>query len=137
MKKILVSILVLLCMVSFGKCGKKKKPKSTIPSQKIVVLNSNQVWMRYDETICANPWQFNWLVAPTDEQLAGAVKSELEGKSIRILEIRTQRDNIVSCQACTCPSGFHYFVLVNKSVTYKLKELKFYEVKEVPELRVK
>ena len=85
--------------------------------------------MRYDETKCANPWNFNWFAAPTDEQLAGAVKGNLEGKSIHILEIKTTRDkDVVSCDACTCPNGFHYFVRVNKTDAAKLKEMKFVEV---------
>lgn len=130
-------VLLLFTLVSsFGHCGKKKKQAASkaISTQKIVVLNNNQVWMRYDETKCSNPWQFNWLVKPTDEQLAGAVKGELEGRSVHVLEIRTERDNnVVNCEACTCQNGFHYFVLVNKSSMTALKALKFYEVKEVPE----
>lgn len=151
MKNIFIAVLLLNCLYSHGACknNKKKrqqvsataasstaqtqKEKATAP-QKIVVLNSNQVWMRYDETKCSNPWQLNWLVKPTPEQLASAVKSDIEGRSIRVLEIRMDSDkNSVTCDACTCPNGNHYYILVNKSVMPKLRELKFYEVKQVPE----
>ena len=89
--------------------------------------------MKYDETRCSNPWQFNWLVKPTDEQLAGAVKSELVGKQIFVQEIRTSREDVVSCEACTCPTGLHYYVLISKGNATRLKGMKFYEVEDVPD----
>ncbi|MDB5228304.1 MAG: hypothetical protein JWN78_2497 [Bacteroidota bacterium] len=86
--------------------------------------------MRYDDTRCANPWSFNWLVAPTPDQVVSAVRSNLEGRTIHIIDMKTKADkDAVTCEACTCPSGFHYFVLVNKEDAAKLKELKFAEVK--------
>jgi hypothetical protein len=89
--------------------------------------------MRYDETKCENPWQFSWFAPPTDEQLAGAVTGELKGRQIEVLEMRTKRDkDVISCEACTCPNGFHYFVRIHKSEMAKLKELKFVETADVP-----
>jgi hypothetical protein len=119
MKNILCLVLMLLTLASFS-CNKKKKLKKQNVSE--------FVWMQYDETKCENPWQFNWFAPPTDEQVAGAVKGNLEGRGIGILEIKTSRQaDFISCEACNCPNGFHYFVKVNKTEIPKLKELKFME----------
>ena len=134
-KNIFLVIVLFSCMASFGKCRKKAQKKGpVIPIQKIVVLNNNELWMRYDETKCANPWQLNWVAAPSDEQLAGAVKANLEARSIPVIEIKTQREkDKVSCEACDCVNGFHYFVRTYKVDASKLTELKFVEVRDVPE----
>jgi hypothetical protein len=134
MKKILFFSLMMVCLFSFGKCNKKKKccNKDTVAATRI---SAGEVWMRFDETKCENPWNFNWFAKPTAEQLLSAVKSDLLGKGIQILEIRSSTDKgLISCEACTCPNGTHYFVRVNKSESEKLKALKFYEVKEIPKI---
>lgn len=132
MKKIILSI-ILCCTVffSFGKCCKKKKncTKKTA---------AEEVWMRYDETKCDNPWHFNWFAKPTKAQVLAAVKSDLLGKEINVLEIRADaEEDLISCEACNCPNGTHFYVRVSKSEIDKLKALKFYEVKDVPDIRVK
>lgn len=135
MKKILFFSLILACLFSFGKCNKKKKccAKKASTATSAAKLNANEVWMRYDETKCENPWQFNWFQKPTEAQLRGAVKSQLSGQEINILEIlSTYEVGFISCEACNCPNGRRYFVRVNKSEIEKLKALKFYEVKDVP-----
>ena len=61
------------------------------------------------------------------------MKSQLSGQEINILEIlSTYEEGFISCEACTCPNGRHYFVRINKSEIEKLKALKFFEVKDVP-----
>lgn len=138
MRRILFFSLMLVCIFSFGKCAKKmkcclKKAKTETSAK----LNSNEIWMQYDETKCDNPWQFNWFTKPTEEQILGAVKSELLGKEINILEIKSSfEEGLISCEACTCPNGRHFYVRVNKPEITKLEELKFYEVKEVPKVGV-
>ena len=118
--KWLIYFLLMFVMLGTFACNKKKKMKK--------LSGAGYVWMQYDETKCNNPWQFNWLVAPTDEQLAGAVKGNLEGRGITILEMKTSRqEDFVSCEECSCPNGFHYYVRVNQSETPKLKDLKFFE----------
>lgn len=132
-KKILLVCLILTCLLSFGKCNKKKKccKNKTSSTTKLV---GNEIWMRYDETKCENPWNFNWFAKPTTEQILSAVKSDLLGKEINILEIRsTTEKDFISCEACNCPNGTRYFVRVIKSEIEKLKALKFYEVSEVPD----
>lgn len=131
MKKILFFSLILLCMTSFA-CGKKKKKKiaQTATTETTDKLKADNVWMEYDETKCQNPWHFNWLVKPTEGQLLGAVKSNLTGQEITILEIRSSYDEgLLSCEACTCPNGRHFYVRVSRSQTEKLKALNFYEIK--------
>ncbi len=129
MSRIIFTLLVSVSLVSFGKCDKKKCCKKNKNSK----TQTSELWMRYDETKCSNPWQFNWFAPPTDEQLAGAVKGELTGRNIQILEMRTSRDMaMISCDACTCPNGFHYFVRIKTTEKAKLTELKFYETKEIP-----
>ncbi len=140
MKKILFFSLMLACVFSFGKCSKKKscskkKKAETTATQKTA---SDEVWMRYDETQCANPWQFNWFTKPTPEQVMGAIKSELLGQDVHILEMRASYEkDLVTCNACECPTGTHYFVRIPTSDTDKLKALKFYETKDVPASMVK
>ncbi|MFN8284880.1 MAG: hypothetical protein U0U67_16780 [Chitinophagales bacterium] len=133
MKKILFFSLILMCTISFA-CHKKKKNKAVQTTKEVSgKLNSDEVWMQYDETKCENPWQFNWFTKPTEEQILAAVKSDLSGKEITVLEIRsTTEKDFISCDACTCPNGTHYFVRVNKSEIEKLKALKFFEMKEIP-----
>ena len=130
---------MISCLFSFGKCNKKKKccKKKTTTETSSAKLNTDEVWMRYDETKCANPWNFNWFAKPTEEQILGAVKGELLGNEINVLEIKsTNEENIVSCDACTCINGRHFFVRINKPETEKLKALKFYEVKDVPDVKI-
>ena len=135
MKKLFLITLVFFCLFSFGKCNKKKKcsKKKTTTETSSVKLNSNQVWMQYDETKCENPWHFNWFVKPTEAQILGAVKGSLQDREIAVLEIKSSTEkDFMSCDACTCPNGTHFYVLVNKSEIDKLKALKFYEIKGEP-----
>ncbi len=119
MKYLLYLAFLFTGLISLGRCNSKKC--------------NTEVWMRYDETQCANPWQFNWFAPPTDEQLAGAVRGYLQEREINILEIRTRRDKeVISCEACTCLNGFHYFVKVQKLGITKLKALNFKETKDIP-----
>ncbi len=128
---------MLACLFSFGKCNKKKKccVKKASTEASSAKLKADEVWMRYDETKCENPWQFNWFQKPTEAQILGAVKGNLQGREINILEIKSETaKDIISCEACTCPNGRSYFVRINKSEIEKLKALKFYEVKEIPKM---
>ncbi len=139
MKKILFFSLILSCLFSFGKCYKKKKCCKKKAKTEIATstekLSTNEVWMQYNETKCANPWQFNWFQKPTQEQILGAVKSDLLGKEIAILEIKSSTEkDFISCESCDCPNGTHYFVRVNKTEIAKLKALKFFEVKALPKI---
>ena len=137
MKKILFFSLMIACLFSSGKCNKKKKcsKKKATTETSSAKLNANEVWMQYDETKCENPWQFNWFVKPTEEQILGAVKSDLLGKEIAVLEIKSSTEkDFMSCDACTCPNGTHFYVRANKSEIEKLKALKFYEIKDVPKI---
>jgi hypothetical protein len=132
MKKILFFSLILACLFSFGKCNKKKKccaKKGTTTA--VAKLSADEIWMRYNETKCENPWQFNWFQKPTEAQILGAVKSDLIDKEIDILEILSSpmKKDFISCEACNCANGRSYFVRINKSEIEKLKALKFYEVK--------
>jgi len=137
MKKLFFITLILSCLFSFGKCNNKKKcnkkKATTEVSSTSAKPNSNEVWMQYDETKCENPWQFNWFQKPTQAQILGAIKGDLLGKEITALELRLSiQKDFISCEACDCPNGTHYYVRVNKSEIEKLKALKFYEIKNVP-----
>jgi len=134
MKNILFFSLVLCCLFSFGKCNKKKKcSKKKALTETSTKINADEVWMQYNETKCANPWQFNWFQKPTDAQVLGAIQSDLIGKEIAVLEIKSSAEkDFMSCDACDCPTGTHYFVRVNKSETEELRALKFFETKDVP-----
>lgn len=136
MKKIIFLSLIFATLISFGKCCKKKKHCSKKTSVETTYkLNTNEAWMQYDETKCENPWQFNWFAKPTEEQILGAVKSELLGKEINILEIKSSfEEGLISCEACNCLNGRHFYIRVNKTEIEKLKALNFYEVKGVPEI---
>jgi hypothetical protein len=119
MKLFLCATFIFLGFTTFANCKPSK--------------SDTAIWMRYDETKCANPWQFNWFAPPTDEQLAGAVRGHLQEREVKILDIRTKRDtSMLSCEACTCPNGFHYYVRIPKSDIPKLKALNFQETKEIP-----
>ncbi|MBP6154650.1 MAG: hypothetical protein KA457_07505 [Chitinophagales bacterium] len=124
MRNLFAFICILLSTIAFA-CGKKNK----LSKQK----NKTEIWMQYDETKCQNPWHLNWLVKPTESQLLGAVKSHLVKQEINILEIRSKNeDGLISCEACQCLNGRHFYVRVLKSEKSKLETLKFYEIKEVP-----
>lgn len=126
MKPFFLIISMLLITVSFA-CGKKKKKQ-----QNMALPDS--VWMQYEETKCQNPWQLNWFTKPTEEQLRGAVKSQIEKQDIKILEIRsTYDDGMISCDACTCPNGRTYYVLVHSDAVATLEALHFYKTTNVPE----
>ena len=136
MKKILFSILILTCVLSFGKCNKQKKccKKKATTETTSTKLNANENWMCYDETRCENPWNFNWFAKPTEAQILAAIKSNLTDREINVLQINSfTKKDFISCEACNCPTGKKYYVRVNKSENEKLKTLKFYKVNEVPE----
>lgn len=138
MKKLLFISLVFTCLFSFGKCDKHKKccKKKATTETASAKLNANEIWMSYDETKCENPWNFNWFQKPTEEQILSAIKSDLSGKEITVLEIRSSfpEKDFMSCEACNCPTGKKYYVRINKSEIEKLKALKFIEVTEVPKM---
>ena len=69
-------LFLMLAVLSSFACGKKKKMKK--------VADAGYVWMQYDETKCENPWQFNWLMAPTEEQVSAAVRSHLEARCVNV-----------------------------------------------------
>ena len=124
---------MIACLFSFGKCNKKKKcckeKAGTETSASRTNTNTDEVWMQYDETKCDNPWQISWFIPPTEEQMLGAIKSELLGRGIKVLDIQSSLEkDLVSCEACNCPNGRHFYVLVNKTDAELLKTIKFYEV---------
>lgn len=130
---------MIACLFSFGKCNKKKKCciKKATAETSSAKLNANEVWMQFNETNCANPWHFNWFTTPTQEQISGAVKSDLLGKGIVILEFRTYLASVVPiCEGCDCTNGTTYYVRVNSSQIEKLKELKFEITSYVPETAI-
>lgn len=87
--------------------------------------------MRYDDTRCDNPWRFDWFAAPTPDQVISAVRSNIEGRNIHVIDMKTKANkDVVTCEACTCPTGFQYFVRVNIEDAAKLKVLKFVEAQE-------
>ncbi len=131
MKKILFFSWIIACLFSFGNTNKKKKgcKKSTLK------IKPAEVWMQYNETKCDNPWMFNWFQSPTEQQLIAAVKSELLGREIAVVEIKSTIENeTISCEACTCLNGRHYYVRVHQSEIAKLKALKFWVVNEIPKI---
>ena len=135
MRLILIFCLILSTTTSYGKCTKKKKSccKKTATTATTKKVNTNEVWMQYYETKCDNPWHFNWFVKPTEEQILSAVKGDLLGREINILEMRSTADEqIISCDACTCPNGRQFYARIPKADIYKLKELKFFETQHVP-----
>ncbi len=135
MKNILFFSLIITCLFSFGKCNKKKKccKKKTTTETSAAKVNPDEIWMRYDETKCSNPWRFNWFVKPTEEQILGAVKGDLTGKEINILELTsTYEEGLISCDACTCPNGRHFYARIHKSEREKLEALKFYQTDKIP-----
>ncbi len=134
MKKLIFTVALFLIIGITTSCMKTSLApvgNSATSTQRVV----GTVWMRYDETMCNNPWNFDWLKAPTDEQLIGAVKSYLRAYQVNILEMRTSLDEKIStaCTSCSCPNGRHYFArMINKADIDLMKSLGFYEVKDVP-----
>lgn len=139
MRLILVFSLFIIVVSSYVKCSKRekhccKKRTTTAAAKK---ENTFDIWMQYNETKCDNPWNFNWFVKPTEEQVLSAVKGNLLGREINILEIRSMMDEqAVSCAACTCPNGRQFYVRIPKADLSKLKALKFFETQQVPTEKV-
>lgn len=135
MRLILIFSLILFTATSYGKCTKKKKSccKKTATTATTKIVNTNEVWMLYNETKCDNPWHFNWFVKPTEEQILSAVKGNLLGREINILEMRSIVDEqTISCDACTCPNGRQFYAKIPKTEIGKLKALKFFETQQIP-----
>mgnify|MGYP000882269135 CR=1 FL=1 len=134
MKSLIVFVFVFISITAFGKGLKHKnatccKKKTT----QISKLKKDEIWMVYDETKCDNPWNFNWFTKPTEAQIIGAIKGNLEGNEINVKDIRSSIiPDFISCDACNCPNGRKIFVLVNKIDLEKLQKLKFYITKQIP-----
>lgn len=128
-KPLFILVLFLNIGITFISCQKETaiKPEENITSSSRL---ANVHWLRYDETNCNNPWHFDWITEPTDEQLIAAVKSYLVSLQINVIDIRLSRDKIVPiCDDCSCPDGIHYFVrVVAEDDIKQLLELNFYEV---------
>ncbi len=126
MKPFFLIVCLMLFTFSFA-CGKKKKKQQNL-------TQTDSVWMQYNETKCQNPWQLNWFTKPTEEQLRGAVKSQIEKHEVKILDIRsTYDDGMISCEACTCPNGRTYYVLVKSDAVATLEAFHFIKTTTVPE----
>lgn len=134
MKKIFFVYLILVSIFSYGKCCKKKKALSKNKTSPMVSVQ-DAVWMQYDETKCNNPWNFNWLIKPTENQIVAAVNSTLIGWEIPIKKFLSSYDkNLISCESCDCPNGRHYYVFVGKAGIEQLKSMKFYTITEPPQI---
>lgn len=73
--------------------------------------NSDQVWMVYEETQCADAWDTIDLDSTT-----GQVREYLDRKGVRVIDLRIVTYSIGPfCSACTCPSGKNIRVLVRNS----------------------
>ncbi len=137
MKKLMfILVFSFATCVTYYSCEKANSitPKDTATtSQNRTSRLANNHWFRYDERVCGNPWKFDWLIAPTNEQLAGNLKAYFVGMQINVLEVRVFRNDkiIPSCSDCNCltTNGIHYFArVITDSDSKQLAAMGFYEV---------
>lgn len=84
---------------------------------------SNVKWVVYDETYCADKWDYNI----NNEKLKDNVVSYMKSKSIKIYELEIFSDRTAeSCSACTCKSGRRFKCKVKKNDVNDAKALGFY-----------
>jgi hypothetical protein len=81
-------------------------------------------WVYYDETQCADKWDFS----PINEKLKENVTNYLNSKDIKVLEIEIFNDRTPdACTSCNCKTGRRVKVKVKKRDLSEIKSEQFYE----------
>ena len=88
MKTMGLTILILLGIMIFCSCEKTK-----------------EVWICYEETYCANPWNYNDTIVSESEKVK-IIKNYFLSQNIEIKDIQITSENPAQvCNACSCLSG--------------------------------
>lgn len=100
---------VLFSIVVFCSCEKTK-----------------EVWLCYDETYCANPWNYNDTII-TGSEKSGIIKSYFLSQNIEIKDIQISAENPPQlCNACGCLSGNVIRCKVDEKDVDAMQEKGFY-----------
>lgn len=85
---------------------------------------SNMKWVNYDETQCADRWEFNI----NNEKLKENVTSYYKGKGVRIYDIEIYTDHgPETCLECNCKTGRRFHCKVKNGDLSSMKSDGFYE----------
>jgi len=90
----------------------------------------NEVTYVYHETWCANPWKDNSNF--TQEEKEQVILDYLGTKKIDVASIWFVADtlDVFHCEACTCLSGVHVFIIVKNRDSKRVEALDFQKVNE-------
>jgi hypothetical protein len=107
--------IISVCLLMLA--GVACKKRNSIPSNEL----------HFAETQCANPWaRMTTQVVPQSD--TESIKNWLSENNITALKIEiTVKKDIVTCEACHCPSGRTVKVLFNTADLEKAKSLGFYK----------
>jgi hypothetical protein len=84
---------------------------------------SNVRWVVYDETLCADKWEYS----PVNEKLKDNIVAYFKGKGVKVLELEIFNDrNPDQCSDCTCKTGRRVKCKVKKRDVDNMKGESFY-----------
>lgn len=85
---------------------------------------TNMKWVYYDETICADRWEFNI----NNEKLKDNVTSYFKSRGVRIYEIEIFTDRAPdNCSNCDCKTGRRFKCKVKRLDVSSMNAEGFYE----------
>lgn len=107
--------IISICLLMLA--GAACKKRNTIPANEL----------HFAETQCANPWaRMTTQVVPESD--TASITNWLSENNITALKIEiTAKKDIVTCEACTCPSGRIVKVLFKPEDIEEAKSLGFYK----------
>ncbi|MDX1651883.1 MAG: hypothetical protein R3277_05290 [Brumimicrobium sp.] len=115
------SLLYFLALVFFNGCRKAPEDNHCGWNKK------NEVCMYFQETQCANPWDF---YSTDEEEYLNKIEAYLESKGIEVLRIlRKMNGPEIVCMACSCPSGATIYIQTTNSDVIKAENQGFRPVK--------
>lgn len=86
--------------------------------------SGNVRWVQYDETYCADRWDYNI----NNEKLKENITTYLKDQGIKVLELEIFSDRTAeTCRECTCKSGRRIKCKIKKRDVKEAKTLGFYE----------
>lgn len=110
MKKMLIILISIIGLTTFNSCGK---------------INDT-IWVYYDETKCADPWETNENTSVKVK--TKAIENYLENKGVKVFKVKINDDGTAEeCKSCFCKTGSRIKCKINEDEIEKMKEEGFYQ----------